>query len=388
MKTRDRAGGESGCFTLIREKTEKDPAALSESASPAPLVAISILNWNGWEDSLECLESVRRLDYPNYLTVVVDNGSSNGSADKIKAWAEANLGPGHVLADYSRETALAGGDPETEQALDRTPSPARMVLIRNEENLGFTGGNNVAIHYEFARIKPARYALFLNNDCTPKEDALRELVATETESQAGVVGAVILSKENPSERYEGPFFLTPSFFLIRSIPVRPHPPKGQKYWPSDYVAGTAMLIRSEVLEKIHRSTGEYLSDKLYLYWDDQLFCHQARREGFSPVFARDALVYHRWGGSIDGIALNYYLARNKIFVANMALPFRWKLLFHCFNVPVGAVRVVRLALRGKVPVSRAMFWGMVDGYCSRGGKWKHHNSAAKRVVHPAHATLE
>ena len=90
-----------------------------------PLVAISILNWNGWEDTLECLESVRRLDYPNFLTVVVDNGSSNGSADKIKAWAEKNLGPGHVIADYSRETALAGGDLETEQALDgaATASP-------------------------------------------------------------------------------------------------------------------------------------------------------------------------------------------------------------------------------------------------------------------------
>ena len=40
-----------------------------------PLVAISILNWNGWRDTLECLESVRRLDYPNYLAIVVDNGS-------------------------------------------------------------------------------------------------------------------------------------------------------------------------------------------------------------------------------------------------------------------------------------------------------------------------
>ena len=62
------------------------------SLAASPLVVISILNWNGWKDTLECLESVRRLDYPNFLTVVVDNGSWNGSADKIKAWAEANLG--------------------------------------------------------------------------------------------------------------------------------------------------------------------------------------------------------------------------------------------------------------------------------------------------------
>ncbi|MGA8186080.1 MAG: glycosyltransferase, partial [Terriglobia bacterium] len=180
---------------------------MSASSSPAPLVAISILNWNGWEDTLECLESVRRLDYPNYLTVVVDNGSWNGSADKIKAWAEANLGPGRVIADYSRETALAGGDRETEQALDRAPSAARLVLIRNKENLGFTGGNNVSIHYALHRGYASDYVFLLNNDATLKDDVLTHLLTTDAESRAGVVGAVVVSKNDPDHRYEGPFSL-------------------------------------------------------------------------------------------------------------------------------------------------------------------------------------
>ena len=105
MKTRCRADTASGCcLSISRVDANPYPAAAGE-ASGAPLVAISILNWNGWEDTLECLESVRQLNYPNFLTVVVDNGSTNGSADKIRAWAEENLGPGDVFADYSRETA-------------------------------------------------------------------------------------------------------------------------------------------------------------------------------------------------------------------------------------------------------------------------------------------
>jgi len=53
-----------------------------------PKVAIIILNWNGWEDTIECLESVFRNTYQNYQVIVVDNGSTNGSIEKIKAWAE------------------------------------------------------------------------------------------------------------------------------------------------------------------------------------------------------------------------------------------------------------------------------------------------------------
>jgi GT2 family glycosyltransferase len=159
-----------------------------QQADYSPLVAISILNWNGWRDTLECLESVRRLDYPNYLTVVVDNGSWDDSAERIKAWAHENLGAGHVLADYAQEIAFQGGDPQTEQALEYAPSPARLALIRNEENLGFPGGNNVSIHYALKRPRAADYVFPLNNDTAVEEDCLTHLVGAAQKSGAGTVG--------------------------------------------------------------------------------------------------------------------------------------------------------------------------------------------------------
>jgi len=51
-------------------------------------VAVIILNYNGWQDTIECLESVLRNDYPNYQVIVVDNGSPDNSMEYIKAWAE------------------------------------------------------------------------------------------------------------------------------------------------------------------------------------------------------------------------------------------------------------------------------------------------------------
>src|SRR6187399_3005310 len=76
------------------------PLCRSASATPARLtgdvrsepgltarVYVVLLNWNGWQDTITCLESVLRLDYPDYRVVVCDNASGNGSVERIRAWA-------------------------------------------------------------------------------------------------------------------------------------------------------------------------------------------------------------------------------------------------------------------------------------------------------------
>ena len=155
-----------------------------------PKVAISILNWNGWQDTIECLESVRGLRYTNYLTIVVDNGSWNDSVERIRAWAKQALPDQAAFVEYTRETALSGGNPSSEAQLDAAESPNRLVLIRNEESLGFTGGNNVAIQYALKRRGAAGYVMYLNNDAALHPDCLTELVSADRRAGAGIVGAV------------------------------------------------------------------------------------------------------------------------------------------------------------------------------------------------------
>ena len=152
-----------------------------------PRVAMSILNWNGWGDTLECLESVRRLDYGNYLTIVVDNGSRDESVENIRAWAKQKLEGPAAFVEYTRETALRGGEETQEAALDAAASRKRLLLIRNEENLGFTGGNNVSIRYALQRPRAADYVFLLNNDATVEEKCLTHLVAAAQKSVAGIV---------------------------------------------------------------------------------------------------------------------------------------------------------------------------------------------------------
>ena len=346
-----------------------------------PVAIISILNWNGWEDTLECLESVRRLDYPNYLTVVVDNGSSNGSADKIKAWAEANLGPGHAIADYTRETALAGGDPETERALDRAPSSARLVLVRNEENLGFTGGNNTAIHYALQRKEPGDYVFLLNNDAAPDRDCLRQLVATGRESGAGMVGAIVTDGDGKNILFGGRASLLRQFF---SPIVNWHlaPPEGHNgFWESYLLPGTAMLIRSDVLESVRQGRDEYLKNDLFMYSEAIVLSSRARKAGYQTVMAAHAKVRHMNAASSGGKRnplVYYYPTRNRITAAREVLPSYWRALFHLTNLTTCVAQMARNVVRGHAHSSWALLNGLIDGYRGTGGKWRYHDREVQR----------
>lgn len=349
-----------------------------------PKVLISILNWNGWQETLDCLRSVRRLDYPDYLAIVIDNGSSNDSAERIKAWAEENLGSGHVVADYRRETALAGGEAQTEQALERSPSPARLVLIRNEENRGFTGGHNVGIHYALHRPQPADSVLLLNNDAIVERDCLTRLWEAAQVSGAGIVGALIKDEKSGQVAFMGcddSVPLTRQLFhpLIRSHPALTSCDKGLK--GMNWVSGAAMLIGRGVLQDIFRARGCYLDDKLFLYGEDVEICEAARRAGHRIVMAPRAVIYHEAasssGGQFNPLAY-YYQSRNRIFLArgNLAMPGR--ACFHLLNGALCSARILKNLATGRTHAALAIFQGMMDAYRGIGGKWRHHDREARQ----------
>jgi GT2 family glycosyltransferase len=127
-----------------------------------PFVVIVSVNWNGWRDTLECLESVRRLDYPNYLMIVVDNASRDDSLARIREWAEKK--EGYLLVEYPETVARAGGEVVQEQALTAALPASRAVLIRSAVNAAITGGGNLAIEYALRRDQPVDYVFMLEND--------------------------------------------------------------------------------------------------------------------------------------------------------------------------------------------------------------------------------
>jgi GT2 family glycosyltransferase len=357
------------------------PAARDSTGAPS-LVAISILNWNGWQDTLECLESVRRLDYPNFLTVVVDNGSGDDSVQRLREWANETLPNQATFVEYVRETALSGGDADAEARLDDARSPNRLVLVRNEENLGFTGGNNVAIHYALRRVAPADYVFLLNNDAVVESACLTRLLEARRASGAGIIGATIKDPSMATLSFavsDDPLFRSRQFFQPFVRPRRASPGVSREFQASTWVCGAGMLIGEEVCHAVLERRTSYFDEKLFLYGDDVEFCSFAREAGHKTVLANGAIIVHKPATSSGGFfnpLSYYYMNRNRIFLAARNLRMPWRGLFHLSNSILCSGRILKNLARGRPRAALAILRGTVDGYRGINGKWRHHDRLA------------
>lgn len=350
--------------------------------SHCPTVAISILNWNGWQETLKCLDSVRGLDYPNYLPIVVDNGSVNASRARIEDWAGEHLSNSHGFVEYNRKQAELGGEKQKEAMLDLCESKDKLVSINNDENLGFTGGHNVAIRYALNRNHPVDYVFLLNNDTELSPQCLAHLVAVGRRANAGIVGAIVLSAGDGWAQFSGTTTLLRMLFRPIVRWELPPPETDEEYWESFTVHGAAMMVRNDVLRAIYSARGEYLEERLFAHWDETALCFAAEREGFRTVVAKNAVVQHQTAKSCGG-AYNplsyYYIVRNRTWLADEVLPVRWRVVFHLVNMPLCAARILYNLRHGRPRSARAVLLGLLDGYRGVTGKWRYHDQEASRL---------
>ncbi len=346
------------------------------TAEPSPSVGICVLNWNGWRDTLECVESLRRQDYPNFVIIVLDNHSLNNSAERIRAWAKSNLSETSGFVEYAGKTARGGGEGETEAKLLGVKSPDRLVLICNEENTGFTGGCNSVIDYALNRSHPLDYVFLINNDATLEPDCLSSLMTAAKESGEGIVGAVMFDESGKHPFFNGRISMNRQFFFPLVNWHLPPPETDKDYWPSDCAHGGAMMMRADVLRAIHAATGNYFREGLFMYNEGAELQYHAARSGHHAVIARKAVVYHKnarsSGGTENPIAY-YYTERSRLLVANAVLPFGWKVLFHLVNLPLVSARILKNLFRRRPLAAKAILEGLTDGYRGKEGKWRRHD---------------
>jgi GT2 family glycosyltransferase len=239
------------------------------------------------------------MTYPAFRVIVCDNASSDGSLDRIRAWAEGNLTATCANPDLSHLVEPPVPKPigcaivDSSNGAQKVGPDVPLVLIQTGANLGFAGGNNVGLRHALSRPE-MEYFWILNNDTVVEPDALCAMIATmRDDARLGLCGSVLRDYSFPGSvltlggrkynRLSG-----------RSRPIRValHAEERKGRTGLDYVEGASMLVRRDFLETVGLMAEDY-----FLYFEEMDWAMRARGR-FSFTYAPQSIVYHKEGGSI------------------------------------------------------------------------------------------
>jgi GT2 family glycosyltransferase len=294
-------------------------------------VYIAVLNWNGWGETIACLESVLRSDYADFRVVVCDNGSTDGSLEHLRAWLDGDLEaipPAHPrVARHLRPPLRKPLDyqelsrDEAEQGAP-TGRNAPLVLIRNDANLGYAGGNNVALRYAMA-CGDADYVWVLNNDVIVAPEALARVVSrADRDPGIGLCGSTLLDMDDPDRvQALGGASFNPWLGTHRHLGAgrRDIPLNGKAVERRmHYVVGASVLVSRDWLHRVGLLCEDY-----FLYFEEIDWAVRGRgrmRLGYAP----GSHVYHHQGASAGSpaaaAATDCLAIRNRLMFARKRLP--------------------------------------------------------------------
>lgn len=323
-------------------------------STAAPKVYVVLVNWNGWRDTLECLESLLASDYPSFEVVVCDNASQDGSADRILAWARGEQ-PAPESSPALAHLAPSAPKPVRMRRLDRQQAErghataegdaARITVVDTGANLGFAGGCNVGARYAIAR-GDAAFVWFLNNDTVVVPDAMSALVRRMTRrADAGLGAARLLYFDDPT-RVQSLGGVAYDWVLGRVRAIGEGSTVSAQVDVADverrmsYVNGASMFARRDFLERVG-----LLDEGYFLYYEELDWA--ARAGGFAFAYAHDAVVYHKEGRAIGtsadpgrrSVRADYYVVRSRLRFTRRFRP--WTLPTICAGILLMVVNRLR-----------------------------------------------
>ncbi len=277
-------------------------------------IAIIILNWNGWEDTLECLESLYQISYQNYNVIIVDNASSDSSLKKIRQYLEGKIDVNSSFFKYSKDNKPVELTEYTKEESEKMEcnSIRGTILIKNDKNYGFAEGNNIGIRYALHNLNPD-YILLLNNDTVVDPNFLGELVrVAKNSSDIGFVSPKIYYY-NFENRPDVINFAGGSLNMFKghsqSIGVN-EVDTGQhdEIKNVKYAEGSCLLTKREILENIG-----LFDTKYFAYWEEADLCTRGYEAGYRSVYVPKAKIWHKVSASTDDPTKIYYYTRNKFW---------------------------------------------------------------------------
>jgi GT2 family glycosyltransferase len=267
-------------------------------------LAIVIVNWNSFELTRDTLHSLQNTSYQNYDCIVVDNGSNDDSAHQLES-------------QFSN-----------------------IILLRADENKGFTGGNNIGM--QFALDKGYEYIMMLNNDVEVEPHFLEPLIEklNNNENLAAVQPLIYFHHDkniiwNAGSTYNALFGIcsTPNYNQRDDEHAQMHIQKSV-----DWITGCAFMIRAAVLQQVG-----LLKQGYFIYYEDVDLSFRIKAAGYQMAYVPSSVIYHIAGMShkskekgkegFVSAKVHYLNARNRIWFLKQHTPI-WAIptvvLFHTF----------------------------------------------------------
>lgn len=276
------------------------------------MVAILILNWNGWKDTIACLKSLSLMDFEDYFIILGDNGSNNDSKDK--------------LADYCKLIGKSGEWLPLESKVDKPLAAKDIILYDLKTNNGFARGNNLMMKFAW-QYKPDYY-LLLNNDTEVEPDFLSKLICYQKRNpQIKILSPLIYYYDNKDRIWNAggkiiwgvrKYFY--SDCLAKDISI-------EEYLNCSFITGCALLCVPDILKKDHT----LFSEAFFHGEEDFELGLRMKRMRVKMGCYTPSVIYHKVGrssGSVgEKIGLTYCYYLNRFINLRHNLNF---LSFYCF----------------------------------------------------------
>ncbi len=221
-----------------------------------PKIAVILLNWNSFEHSSNCIQSLQLCDYPNFEIIVVDNGSADGSGNLLK-----------------------------------TKFP-EIILISSPTNEGFAAGNNRGFSYAIEQQIP--YAMMLNNDVFVEPDFLSQLSNyMELHPDCGAIQPKIYFNHDRKKIWNGgSYFLSWLGWTYSKRYMRREGVLQNEFQQVDWITGCAFMTRTSILKDIG-----LLKASFFIYYEDVDLSFRIRSKGYQLIYHPLSVIYHIAGSS-------------------------------------------------------------------------------------------
>ncbi|GGB55519.1 glycosyltransferase family 2 protein [Blastomonas aquatica] len=280
----------------------------------APRVAIAIVNWRNAADTIACLESLQHLADPDVAVTVCDNGSGDGSVEKLADWAQGALAQSGRTFRVLQESDLGDAAPRD-----------YLTIIASQRNLGFAGGNNLCIRLALAD-QGIEAVWLLNNDTEVLADSLQALRARLAEDpQMGICGSTLVYHHDKTtvQAVAGRYDIARGSGgeIGQGLTLATLPPRDQVEAQMSYPPGASMLASRRFIDAVG------LMEESYFLYFEEIDWTLRGKPRFTVGWAPGSVVFHKEGGSIGTNARGrpsdlslYYNLVNRVRVARRFQP--------------------------------------------------------------------